>query len=375
MRVLFTSTAGRGHVNPMLPLAHAFRDQGHEVTFATPEINVGWLGRDGFDARPAGVERAIDWNELIKAPDVQALAPEQKPDLLFARIFPPRAAPMLADLLPIAAAVRPELIVAELAELAAPVAAALHGIPNITHGFGAPLPEIRMRRAAEAMAPVWREHGLEPRPYAGAFDHLYLDIYPPGLADADAGHLGAVQRVRPVAGASRARPDADPLVYVTFGTVFTDDLTLLRTVVEGVRELPVRVLVTVGPNADPAALGEQPANVEVATYVPQAETLPRCAAVVSHAGSGTFLAALAHGLPQLLVPQGADQYLNADALRRAGSGLVLLPQEATPDAVRAAVLQLLDDPAIARAAQRAAAELEAMPSPAEVAALLAARYG
>src|SRR3954447_24321245 len=165
MRVLFTSTAGRGHVGPMVPLAHAFRDQGHEVTFATPAVNRDWLASEGFAVRPVGVERAAQWDELIQAPDVRALAPEDRPDLLFSRIFPPRAPAMLADLLPVVDELQPALIVAEQAELAAPIAAALRGVPNVTHGFGALLPEVRLARAAEALAPLWREHGLEPRPH------------------------------------------------------------------------------------------------------------------------------------------------------------------------------------------------------------------
>jgi MGT family glycosyltransferase len=224
------------------------------------------------------------------------------------------------------------------------------------------------------MAPLWLEHGLEPRPYGGAYEHLYLDIYPPGLAAGDAAHVGTVQSIRPAAGEARKPVESEPLVYVTFGTVF-EDLTLLRTIVEGVRELPVRVLVTVGPNGDPDALGVQPENVEVARYVPQAEVLPRCAAVVSHGGSGTFLAALAHGLPQLIVPQGADQYLNAQALARSGAGLVLAPDAASAQAAHDATRPLLDEPEHTEAAQRIAAQIADMPAPDEVAALLADRFG
>mgnify|MGYP001122709445 CR=1 FL=1 len=176
-------------------------------------------------------------------------------------------------------------------------------------------------------------------------------------------------------GPARPPGDGPPLVYITFGTVFTEDLTHLKTLVDGVRELPVRVLATVGPNGDPAALGDQPEHVEVASFIPQAQTLPRCAAVVSHGGSGTFLAALAHGLPQLLVPQAADQFLNAAGAERSGTGLALRDGELTAGAVRGAVQQLLDDDAIASAAERGAAEIAAMPSPAAVAELLAERYG
>ena len=68
----------------------------------------------------------------------------------------------------------------------------------------------------------------------------------------------------------------------------------------------------VGPQVEPASLGEQPAHVQVEPWVDQAEVLDRCTAVVSHAGSGTFLGALARGLPQLCLPLAADQFRNAE---------------------------------------------------------------
>ena len=61
-------------------------------------------------------------------------------------------------------------------------------------------------------------------------------------------------------------------------------------------ELGVVGSVTVGPKADPAVVGAQPAHVRVEQYVPQTLVLPHCDVVVSHAGSGTVLAALAVGV-------------------------------------------------------------------------------
>jgi MGT family glycosyltransferase len=163
-------------------------------------------------------------------------------------------------------------------------------------------------------------------------------------------------------------------VYVTFGTLFNTDVGLLRAVVAGVRDLPVRVVVTVGPSGDPAALGDQPPNVHVARYVPQERILPACAAVVSHGGSGTVLAGLARGLPQLCIPQGADQFDNAAAVAASGAGLALGPGEVTAPAVREAVERLLGEPAHRAAARRVAEEIARMPDAAEVAGLLAARF-
>ena len=127
---------------------------------------------------------------------------------------------------------------------------------------------------------------------------------------------------------------------------------LLRDVVAGVAALPVRVLVALGPQTDPALLGEQPAHVQVESWVDQTEVLGRSTAVVSHGGSGTFLGALARGLPQLCLPQAADQFRNAEGGERAGASLTLQPEEVTAASVRAAVERLLSDPDLRAGAQR-----------------------
>jgi calicheamicin 3'-O-methyl-rhamnosyltransferase len=91
---------------------------------------------------------------------------------------------------------------------------------------------------------------------------------------------------------------------------------------------------------------------------------------VSHAGSGTVLGALAVGIPQLCLPQGADQFLNAAAVAAAGAGIALMPGEATADAVRQAVVRLLADDSFRTACNRVSASIASMPSPEEVAAVL-----
>src|SRR5215510_4020265 len=164
-------------------------------------------------------------------------------------------------------------------------------------------------------------------------------------------------------------PSDAPLVYVTMGTVFNDPAPLVA-VVAAVSELDVRVLVTVGPRADPAALGSLPANARVERYVAQGRVLQHCSVVVSHAGSGTVLSTLTLGLPQLCLPQGADQFLNADAVAVAGAGISLTPDETDPDAFRDAVARLLDDRSFRDAAGRVSASIVSMPSPDEVAAVL-----
>jgi UDP:flavonoid glycosyltransferase YjiC (YdhE family) len=95
-----------------------------------------------------------------------------------------------------------------------------------------------------------------------------------------------------------------------------------------------------------------------------------CDLVASHAGSGTTLAALGAGIPQLCLPQRADQFVNAAAVARAGAGLTILPPEVDAIAVAQATRQLLEDPSFRRAARIVADEIALMPSPDDVTTVL-----
>ena len=197
--------------------------------------------------------------------------------------------------------------------------------------------------------------GLEPHPVAGLFVYLYLDTCPPSLQNSEIASLPAVHALRPAAAEMipTARPewldqlDGLPIVYVTMGTVWNRDVDLFARVVAALCDEPIALVVTVGQRNDPAVLGPQPNNVVVRRYIPQGELLPHCQAVVTHGGSGTTLGALAHGLPLLVVPQGADQYANADAVVAAGAGRRLGGDETTVAAIRDSVRSLLDNPPFA----------------------------
>ena len=141
---------------------------------------------------------------------------------------------------------------------------------------------------------------------------------------------------------------------------------MLETALAGLRELPLNIVVTTGPGSDPARLGPQPPNVLVAAHIPHALLLPRCRLVVSQGGAGVMLGALALGLPQLVLPQGADQPLNAAACRAAGAGLALSPEEVTSEAVRASAERLIAEPGFTSAARGIRAEIEAMPAAADL---------
>lgn len=384
MRVLFTTPAALGHIHPMAPLARAMLARGHEVLWAVPAdgvVDVERAGVRAVRAGPAGLTRPLQ--VISRYPDLQTLPPADLPDLLFGRMFGAVATPpILADLAPVVLEWRPDLVVADAADFAGHILAAELGVASVTKGFGPLLPERRVAAAGNEVASLWLSRGLEPRPYGGAYDHLYLDVYPDELQPWTASHIPHRHLLRPVSddgqGADVAAlplpelPEGRggaPLVYVTMGTIF-NDARPLHMVLAALAALDVRVLVTVGPKGDPAALGPQPPYIRVERYVPQTAVLPHCDLAVSHGGSGTVLSGLALGLPQLCLPQGADQFLNASAVTSTGAGLSLSPGDATVAAVEQAAARLLGEPSFRSAAVRLAAAIESMPSSGDVAAVL-----
>ena len=133
--------------------------------------------------------------------------------------------------------------------------------------------------------------------------------------------------------------------------------------IEALRGEDLNLIVTVGRNNDPAALGPQPDNVIIRDFVPQHQILARCDVMVAHGGSGTVLGALAFGLPVLLLPQGADQWANAERVVAAGAGRTLLAEELSQAAVRDSVVALMTDPRYRSVADRIREQIRSMPSP------------
>ncbi len=162
-------------------------------------------------------------------------------------------------------------------------------------------------------------------------------------------------------------PAVRPLVYASLGTAFNQEAgDLYARIVAGVRDLPVELLVTVGRDLDPAELGPALANVRVERYVPQWAVLRHAAVAVTHGGSGGVVAALAHGVPVVALPLGADQPSNADRIRALGTGRVLTAVDATPPEIGTAVEALLGDGPERAAARHLRDECAALPAPASV---------
>lgn len=138
------------------------------------------------------------------------------------------------------------------------------------------------------------------------------------------------------------RSGSDPLVLVALSTTFQDQRPMVRRVVAALGRLPVRGLVTTGPSVDAEGL-DAPSNVTIVRSAPHAAVLRVASAVVTHAGHGTVIKALAHRVPLVCLPVGRDQPDTAARVVATRAGLRLRPS-ARPAAIARAVATVLHDP-------------------------------
>ncbi|MEU7818680.1 glycosyltransferase [Pseudonocardia sp. NPDC049154] len=372
MRILVASWPGFGHLLPMVPLIRAAQRAGAEIVVSTGADLAPTAARLGVRVHRSGATLAESFARL-NGVTFGDLPPDERPLVAARHFFGAGAVDRARDIGVLLDGWRPDLVVHDTLELGSTVAAAAHGVPHVTHGYGPTVPETA--RFGRTIGETLAASGL-PDPIAAVFAAPYLDPCPPGLRGPEPNPWTDLRPVRPTAG-EVGEPDRDlaaaldalpheDTVYVTLGTVTNRAPEIFRAVLEGCVRRAVNVVVTTGPDVDPAGLGPQPSGVLAARYLPQALVLPRCRAVVSHAGAGTMIGAVCHGLPQLCLPQGTDQPSNTAALLPTGAGLALEPGEVTPDAIATALGRLLGEPSFRRAAQRLAAEVAAMPVADEV---------
>ncbi|MBW8724644.1 MAG: glycosyltransferase family 1 protein [Inquilinus limosus] len=377
MRVLFSFAGGNGHFLPLVPLARAVRVAGHDVVFAGQPAMIAAVEAAGFAACATGGEtlRSAPTRTPLLAFDA-AQEDRAVRDGFAGRVARDRA----AALLDLCGRWRPDLLVCDELDFGAMVAAERLGLPHASVLVIAAGALVRPDLVAEPLTALRAEHGLIPDPeLAMRHRHLVLSPVPPSFRDPACPLPATARPIRPAMGEADEPPPAwlaalpadRPIVYATLGTVFhLESGDLLERVVAGLRDLPVSLVVTTGHEIDPASLGPQPAHVRIERYVPQSLLLPRCRLMVSQAGSGGVTGALAHGVPMVLLPIGADQPANAARCAALGVARVLDPVSCSPAAIGEAARAVLADPAYGAAAGRMAGEIAAMPDPAAAVPLL-----
>jgi MGT family glycosyltransferase len=375
MRALFTCHPGLGTFLPLTPIARAMVDAGHDVAFGTPMFLRDTVEAAGFRWVRAGVENDDPEMAAVYARMRELRGVEQLRftyDHVFAGVRPRRLVP---ELLTLAGSWRPDLFVRDSREFGAVIAAELLDVPYATievHAAGA-----RPRATGMLYAPLRRlraSFGLPERDIQGLMDQfLVLMPFPPSLTTLGDPIAPTTHYVRalPADAANSALPawmdeiGSRPLIYVSLGTVFNGPRgpEIFSKLLAGLRDLEAEVVLTVGRDLDPAAFGPQPAQIHLETFLPLRALMARCSLVVFHGGSGTLAQAVAHGLPMVIVPLGADQPENAARCAELGASRTLDPDHLTPEHIRDVVLDVLHTPSYRQGAERLREELERLPGP------------
>ena len=372
MKVLVTSTPGKGHLGILLPLMAALRAAGHQLLTVTAAESCESVRGAGFDVREGGLssdDRRASFE--TRMPEAMALPPRRRRGLFFAGFFADGAAPVMRQaLLPVFDEFRPDVVVSERGELAATPIAAARGIPHAVVAFSGALPDWSDELVIDSIAPVWAAEGLARPTMAQLNGDVYLHPFPPAFGQSPASGTVRPMRATPAPDPAATAPDwldalgrTRPLIYLTGGTEPAAARAPWQAAMEALGGLDVDVVATIGTRVDPSLLGEIPPNVRVERFVPQHFVFERASLSMSHAGAGSLLGAAGSGLPHVLFPSFADQWENADAASSAEVAVTLEVDQRSSEAIHAAVSGVLREESFKDTASRVAEEIAAMPSP------------
>jgi UDP:flavonoid glycosyltransferase YjiC (YdhE family) len=318
-RILFAAAGGHGHLQPLLPLAQHAAQAGHDVLVTGAASLAAHATSRGLAFTATGPHL-----KPIHAPLVVHGLDEERRGV--AAYFVAKLGRARAEaVLDLCRSWRPHVIVRDEVDFGAAVAAEAAGLPHvpvIVIGAGQFILRELVSEPLELLL-----SDFEVRDVAGVdllHRHLTLTPFPRSFRSPEDLLPGKVVGYHVAAPPRAARREKS--VFVTLGTIFnTESGDLLRTAALGAAECPnvERVIVATGEHVEPANLGRLPRQVVVHQFVEQDAVLAGCAAVISHAGSGTVLGALKQALPMVSLPMGADQQLNAARLDALGLGVSL----------------------------------------------------
>jgi UDP:flavonoid glycosyltransferase YjiC (YdhE family) len=349
-----------GHAFPMLALGARLAARGHEVVLET------WRR----------------WRDDVEANGMRFVAAPEYP------VFPTRERPLkpyeavvlaTADTRPAVARLSPHAVVHDILTLAPAMAAELEGIPAATlvphlyppgapglppYALGARMPrtafgarfwdslhslaQAGLRRGRSELNETRCKLGLPPvqRLHGGLSESLcivatFRQLEYPRQWPASVRVVGPLMW-EPSAAAVEPPPGDDPLVLVATSTAQDPDHRMLRAALAGLANEPVRVLGTWNRRL-PAEPIPVPANARLVEWLSYAQTMPDCALVISHAGHGTLVRALACGCPVVCVPAAGDMAENAARADWAGVGVRLPWRLLSPLTLRLAVRRALGE--------------------------------
>jgi UDP:flavonoid glycosyltransferase YjiC (YdhE family) len=380
VRVLVSTQPAYGHLHPLVPLAAALSEAGHDVLLASSRSFQRQLNATGLRAITAGVDWLESETEVAFPDMIPHLRAGTTKQFVIERVFCDRTArAMVADIVELAATWCPDIVIRGYPEFGGGIAAQALGVPCVVHGLGLWRNiDVFLELGGTRLRTVAAEAGVIDADLSWVDGDLFVDPCPTFLqGPSERLYPARSELIRPVPFDMTAGPSTlpawaahleqnGPVVYVGLGTVMNRRGGTLETILDDLVELEATLVVTTGPGRLPDELGRLPRNVHVEQYLPLTQLLPLCDLVVCHAGWGTMIGALAHGIPLVCVPMGGDGFMNAERCVAAGVGASVAAADLGPGMLSSAARAVLDQPEYRTAAERAQAEIDEMPHPDQV---------
>lgn len=388
MKYLMAIWDGGGSTPPNLGVARLLVERGHHVVVLgdptlAADITATGAKHRAWPTAPQRVSTALD-DDVLK--DWECRTPLGAFARVRDRLMAGPAARFAADVVSALDAEPFDAVLADGVLLGALVGAEARGIPTIALVGATYLVPSRVRPPAGRIAPargpvgrardragfvlanlVWRggvrpvnearaAYGLPPlRHLWDQWDHAdrvllltssHFDDPPPDAVNVR--YVGPVLEDLSADGGFASPPGDDPLVVVGLSSSYMEQAALLDRIAQALAMLPVRAVITTGPAVDPIEIRGAP-NVVVVRAAAHSELFPVADVVITHAGHGTLIKAIAAGVPVLCIPLGRDQPDNAARAARHGVATVI-SRRSDAAAIAKAVTRMLHEPAYRAAA-------------------------
>ena len=167
-----------------------------------------------------------------------------------------------------------------------------------------------------------------PRPAFPAFGRLNLALFPAAFQPRNPRLDATIRFVGPMLDSDVRAADPldlsgpEPVVYMSLGTLHTADASFYRACLAAFAQLPVRFVLSTGPDVDSLSLGTIPPNAIVRASVPQLAVLQHASVFITHGGMNSALEGLAAGVPLLVIPQHLEQLTIGLTVAERGAALV-----------------------------------------------------
>ncbi len=387
---LFVTWEGGGNVAPVLGLAQRLVERGHNVRILSEpclQKNIESIGAEfiAFKKYFTRTDRTIDIIQDWNAGPMNLAT--------FDNIIFGPAMDIAQETLAAIKDTQTDVVVADLMMVGSMIAAEAHGIPHVVlfhmpeylpgsnrppGGFGlnpqtGHMGRLRDRLLSMVFKRVTNKFVPRLNAVREAFDlapmNSFMDVYhqadlrliqtskafdfPIAPAPANVRYVGPILDDPDWSDSAPMVLPSDgskPLVVVSFSSTFQNQRQAIQRTITAMADLPVNGLVTLGPSMAKESF-QASNNIEIMSSCPHSKVLPMASVVVTHAGHGTVMAALANGLPLVCLPMGRDQTDNAARIEHHGAGLKL-SAKAKPQQIAQAISRVLNEPEFARNAQR-----------------------